>query len=286
MIRSTLCVALSALVAVSMAQGIVVVGPQNQIKELVFYRGSGGTEGTGTVDVVSVVDLGILPSGGRVIGAHDFDGNGFTDLVLEYDPDGSGAKPAGTFLWRFGTTGRIGVTQLGGVSGGYTVPVGVSDLNHDGNFEVIMQNPSNLNLKATEISKVAPYAAGTRTIVAGGKDEFTDVVGIADWNGDGNDDLLLQNPNTHELRSRYLLGFNSNRLSAVLHNWVFSAPQGKIFGAFNSYSIGTELIFFVESPDGVQPRAAYHMQDTDNQAQESIRGDDAYRSWPAVAVVN
>jgi hypothetical protein len=286
MFRPILCVALSALVAVSMAKGIIVVGPQNQLKEMVFYRGSGNTEGSGDVEVVSTIDLGTLPAGGRVIGAHDFDGNGFADLVLEYDPDGAGPKEPGTFLWRFGVSGRSGVTQLGGVAGGYTVPVGVTDLDHDGNFEVVMQNASNLNLKVTEISKSAPYVAGTRTIVAGGKDRFTSVVGIADWNGDGSEDLVLQDPVTKELRYRYLNGFNSNRQSDVLHNWAYTPPNGKVFGALNAFYNDNVPYFLVESPDGVKPRKGYEMLDTANVFETTITGDDAYRSWPAVAVVN
>ena len=269
-----------------MAKGFIIVGPQNQLKEMVFYRGSGNTEGSGDVEVVSTIDLGKLPAGGRVIGAHDFDGNGFADLVLEYDPDGAGPKEPGTFLWRFGASGRSGVTQLGGVAGGYTVPVGVTDLDHDGSFEVVMQNPANLNLKVTEISKNAPYVAGNRTIVAGGKDRFTDAVGIADWNSDGSEDVLLQDPVTKELRYRYLDGFNSNRQSSVLRNWQITPPNGNIFGALNTFYNSNIPFFLVDSPDGIQPRMGYEMDGTENVFQRNITGDDAYRSWPAVAVVN
>jgi hypothetical protein len=72
----------------------------------------------------------------------------------------------------------------------------------------------------------------------------------------------------------------------VLRNWGNNAPNGRIFGALNAYYNDNVPYFLVESPDGVKPRKGYEMLDTANVFETTITGDDAYRSWPAVAVVN
>ena len=274
------CVVLSILSGVlARGSGLVVQGPSGSLELLQFRVRSAST-------IETALSLGTLPTGGRVLTAKDFDGNGSVDLVLEYDPDGAGPRPAGTFLWRFSGETRIDVIQLGGVATGYSVPVGVCDLDGDGNFELMMWNPSNKSVRTVEILKAAPYAGGERTILVGGRDAFSQVIAVGDMDSDGHDDEILQDPTTKNLRIRYLNGTQGLSISATL---IDGPPPARLAGfvSFQAPSPGRPggLGFILESVDGVEPRHFWFMSNQNLSSVYDVTGDDAYRSWPIVAVV-
>ena len=262
--------------AVSSASGLIVQGPLGELVELKL--------------VVAHVDfsatLGKVPAGGRVLAAQDFDGNGSTDLVLEYDPDGAGPRPRGTFLWRFDGSKRIAVSQLGGIPSAYTYPVGVCDMDHDGNWEYVLADSVRRNIKVYEIMKSAPYSGGDQWVFPGGYENFSNVVGVGDLNADGDFDLLLQDPATKELRYRYRFGIGPSRLAPKA---LLDISPTKVVGEYNIFKgeLDEQIYsgYVHESPDGIQPRMIYTYRYGSLISIGQLRKDDAYRSWPIVAVV-
>ena len=271
-IRMFTCTLFIAGTSAAHAWHMVVQGPSGQIEDLVMLR----------AHVESAVNLGTLPLGGRVVGARDFDGNGSLDILAQYDPDGAGPRPQGTFLWRFDGASRIGVIQLGGVQSGYTKPVGITDMNGDGNYEYLMWNPDTHSVKSFEVLKSAPYAGGERLILTGGRGSFSKVVGVSDMNADGQDDLVLQDPATKQLRYCYFYGTSPMRVSPVL---TVEVPTVPIAGAVEALPpVWHYASIIVQSPDGIQPREIWVYQDVEQTDAYPLSGDEAYRSWPIVAL--
>jgi len=251
---------------------MVVQGPNREISDIMMTLGAFST----------ATAKGTLPLGGRVVGARDFDGNGSLDILAQYDPDGAGPRPQGTFLWRFDGATRIGVTQLGGVQSGYTEPVGITDMNGDGNYEYLMWNPDTHYVKSFEVLKSAPYAGGERLILNGGRGSYSQVVGVSDMNADGQDDLLLQDPATKQLRYCYFNGTNPMRVSPVVSDEVPTSPIAGAVAALAPEWLYSSII--LQSPDGIQPREIWVYQDTALTGRYGLIGDEAYRSWPIVAL--
>ena len=255
------------------ASSLVVVSQSGQIAEL---RLSGN-------HVVSAVRRGTVPSGGRIVGAYDFDANGSTDLVVQYDPDGAGPHPRGTFLWRFTGETRIGITQLGGIPGGYTEPAGTCDLDKDGNREVLLWNPTNHAVKAFEILNTAPYAGGERTIIPGGQGlNFTRVFAAGDANGDGLEDLILQDSTSGKLKVRYLSGRTTTAFGTPIDVPVGDFAVGYIPAA-PGFPNQWNILF--QSKDGVTRRDLLQFYLRDKVGDSYIEDDEDYRSWPIVGVV-
>ena len=251
---------------------MVVQGPNGEIIDLLMDPGS----------VSNITRKGTLPLGGRVVGARDFDGNGSLDILAQYDPDGAGPRPRGTFLWRFDGASRIGVTQLGGVQSGYTEPVGITDMNGDGNYEYLMWNPDTHSVKSFEVLKSAPYAGGERLILTGGRGSFTKVIGVSDMDGDGQDDLVLQDPSTKQIRYCYFIGINPIRVSPVYLDDVSTTPIAGFVAAL--YPDWPYSSIIVQSPDGIRPRELWQNQNLARNGVYDLSGDEAYRSWPIVAL--
>jgi hypothetical protein len=269
------------VVATSFAHGFIVVGPQHQIVDVeLSYRPGYETE------FDHAVDLGNLPPGGRIIAAHDFDRNGSTDLVLEYDPDGVGPRRAGTFLWLFNGAVRISVHQLGGVPSGFSVPFGCADRDKNGSFEYYMSYPDRLLVKGIEISATAPFTATAKPITGGPSRTFSSVVGIGDLNEDHEQDLILQNPTTKELCYRFFRHDVPGHLSPIYR----TIPPARIVGQTYLYElrgpdIPADAGFLIDSVDGLAPREWWYMHDGEFVWSLPIEGADAYNSWDAVAVV-
>ena len=266
-------IAISFLAASSSATSLIVVSSAGEIRELVL---------SGFI-ASDTVFRGTVPSGGRIIAAADFDANGTADLILQYDPDGPGNRPMGTFLWRFDGPSRISVTQLGGVPSSYTEPVGIMDVDKDGNYEYLMYNPANHAVKAFEVLRSSPYAGGERTVIAGGLGlSFQRVVAVGDTNGDGNDDLLLQDSSTLNLKWRHLAGVSTLSLgNPMVTNPVPGMPVG--VGHLGHPRTERPSVIF-NSPDGVAPREVWTVTGDNVIDYGEIRFDEAYRSWPIVAV--
>jgi hypothetical protein len=271
--RTLILAALMCFGVKSMAFSFILQGPAGELKEL---QGQNG--------VVKYFSRGHLPTGGQVIAARDFDGNGSTDLILRYDPDGAGPRPEGIYLWRFRGESRIGVTQIGGVPSSYTVPAGVCDLDKDGNSEFLMYNPTNHAVKAFEVLKMAPFAGGERTVTAGGQgDHYTRVIAAGDVDQDGHEDLILEDLETRTLKVRYLNGTSTTSFGNAL---LVNAPKGKAVGVayFGAPTILDPFVVY-ESPDGIAPRQYLRFDTPGLIDQGEITFDDPYRSWPIVAIV-
>jgi len=266
-------------VATSFGHGFIVVGPQRQIVDIELSPQLGLEN-----KVDRTVGLGTLPSGGRIIAAHDFDHNGSTDLVLEYDPDGTGPRPAGTFLWRFDGSSRLSVSQLGGVASGFSAPFGCADRDKNGSFEYYMAYPERLLVKGIEISATAPYVATFKSITGGPGSTFS-VVGIGDMNQDLEQDLILQNPVTKQVCYRYFHHGRPGHLSPIIRD----TPTSKFLGQLYLFEFreggAADAGFLLDSPDGVAPRQWWYIHAGDLEYSVPIEGADAYNSWSAVAVV-
>jgi hypothetical protein len=268
---------LSCIIASSFASSLIVTNRAGKISELKLNE----------LEVVGATDLGQLPVGGRIIAARDFDVNGSTDLVLEYDPDGAGPRVKGTFLWDFDGETRTSVKQLGGVSSSYTVPVGTCDMDKDGSYEYAMANPRTGFVKLFEITKLSAYDNSPRQIIAGGRGNFSQVVGIGDVNADHNVDLLLQDPASKRLCYRYFTSEGTSRLSKPLKDVPTQPVSGlydpfieEVGGEFETYS---GIVF--PSSDGISPRIWWYMMDLNHAGNNDFYGDASYRDWTIVAIV-
>jgi hypothetical protein len=187
-------------------------------------------------------------------------------------------------LWRFNGAYRIGVTQIGGVPSSFTVPVGVCDLDKNGNSELLLYNPINHAVKAFEILKNAPFAGGQRTVVAGGQTtHFALVIGAGDADQDGNDDLVLQDETSKKLKIRYLMGPNTSSFGNAMG---LDAPAGRAVGVgYVGAPSNRDLSVIYESPDGVAPRQRARIRNDQVMMQGELTFDGIYRSWPIVAIV-
>ncbi len=101
----------------------------------------------------------------------------------------------------------LGSSQLTTLSAGWAAQA-VADFSHDGSFSVIATDASN--------GEVAVYAFGgaqgtsllKKETINGLSASGYNVFGAADLNGDGYEDLLLQNPSTQQVMVAYLGGTN------------------------------------------------------------------------------
>jgi len=271
--RLALTLLLASLTLACAASGLVVVGPTGQLAELVMRNSN----------ITGTLSLGSVPAGGRIIAAYDFDQNGSTDLVLQYDPDGSGSRPQGTFLWRYNGEMRIGVTQLGGIPSSFTESAGTCDLNNDGNREFLLWNPSNHAVKAFEVLKNSPYAGGERNVIPGGLGlSFKRVFGAGDANGDLAEDLILQDEVTRQLKVRLLVG----RSTLSFGNPITSIDPTDVAVGVLKYPGFPEFwgVIFNAS-DGSSRHDLLILQGEDIFVSSTIEFPEIYRTWPIVAVV-
>ncbi|MEZ0326120.1 MAG: hypothetical protein ACAH95_09450 [Fimbriimonas sp.] len=235
----------------------------------------------------NVTNLASLPSGMQVLGTGDFDQNGTSDVIIRGDADGAGPTPVRTFLWLYLGSKRLRIVRLPNTASSYTIPVCMSDLDFDGSQELLVGNPSTSRVRAYEIP-IADLTVGS-TIVGAYSDQYTlpyhasysHTVGVGDFNGDGWQDLVLQNPSTGALRYRLLEGTTTLGYSKVITNDV---PAAKFLGVAQLFN--PRLGLLVDSPDGTGPRTFWDMNGTARLGVVDLLGDEAYRSWSVVGIGN
>ena len=253
----------------SPAHMFVTDGPE--LKKLTYYG----------LQLESVDALPNLPVGMKVIGTGDFDQNGTDDIVIRGDSDGTGPQPVKTFLWLYQGSTRTRIVRLQNPLIDYTEPLGCHDFDRDSNKEVILFNPTTNRAKRFEISR-ADLDNGLTSVTFTEKTSlpwnatFTKIIGIADFNWDGNLDLLLRNPQNGTIKYRYMNGLNSAWYSENRR-----VPLSTTFiGISGSPISGTGYV--VDSVDGVAPRKLWMMYDTHYGGEYEYTGDEAYRSWKVV----
>lgn len=246
----------------------------SQLKKLNFYD----------YDMRSTETLDNVPAGSNVIATGDFDKNGTYDVIVRGDADGSGPQPVKTYLWLYLGTSRIKVLRLQNPLLDFTEPLGSHDFDHDGNPEFALFNPTTNRAKLFELS-AGDIATGSGTLAYTEKislpynSTFTKIIGIADFDYDGLDDLLLRNPVTGAIKYRYM-----NGLATKYYSTNRKVPLTTQFIGLSHFF--TDIDGYVtESQDGVAPRTFWLMGGgggTTKIAEYDYKGDEAYRSWKVV----
>ena len=148
----------------------------------------------------SLVWLADQVPGWRLVTLADVNRDGTPDAIWQ------SVSTGGVFVWYLG--GPQGVTFLGGewittALPGWNV-VCMADLNHDGTPDLVLQNTSLGTMEVWHMGGATgttpPTQARLLPIVTPG---YT-AVGMADFNGDGNLDLVLQNDSSGEISVWYL----------------------------------------------------------------------------------
>jgi hypothetical protein len=269
--RRALLIALaSGLASMAMAGTVVLVGPTGEIRKNTFISGFALSEAG---------SLGFLPTGGRIVSARDFDGNGSLDLVLQYDPDGSGPLPKKCFLWLFDGNVRTAEVELGDAPTDFINPAGNGDLDGDGQGQYVLQNPATGAIRAYEVTAAAPFRISETFTLRPGVTTYTRVVGVGDMDRDGDDDIVLQDPATGKLRYRYM-----NRLAPQKAGSPLGAtPNAPVLGVCDARTDGE--IIMIDTPGGTVRRKVWFMR---NGHRESISAmwDPIYQKWSIVAVAD
>lgn len=172
-------------------------GPQEDQE---FYFGSfSSTNSTQVLEIVgtsvvlrnpdgSATNFGALEGNWKIAGVEDFNGDGFTDVLLR-----DGATGACAF-WMIEDGAISSVLGSGSAPNPWEI-VGVGDLNNDGNVDILLRDTNDGGVVGWLLKDgVYSSAAGT-----GYAPDPWDVVGVGDFNGDGTDDVLLTNTETGDV---------------------------------------------------------------------------------------
>lgn len=124
--------------------------------------------------------LGGIPSGMRIVGNGDFNGDGCSDILLR-DPNGALVE------WFVQNGQFAGSTQLGGVGGNIQVAA-TADFNQDGTADVLLRDTSTGAISIWTVNN--GQFAGSRQI--GGMGGNLQIVGTGNFSGNGENDLLLR----------------------------------------------------------------------------------------------
>ncbi|HUO88619.1 MAG TPA: FG-GAP-like repeat-containing protein [Rhizomicrobium sp.] len=143
---------------------------------------SNGTVGTN-------LDLGALPSGWKIIGSGDFNGDGIGDLILENTGTGELRD------WLMSNAGIASNIVLGTIPAGWTL-AGVGDFNDDGISDLLWRSTSANDIR---IWTMLNGGLNSNIQVANPPSDWT-VQGIGDFNGDGTSDIVWRNTTSGEVR--------------------------------------------------------------------------------------
>lgn len=159
------------------------------LEDLVFQNSNDGTLACWFMKGTDLLGAGLLAKGvgssaWRVVGFHDFNQDGHSDILFQTDA-------AVLAVWFMNGTDPVRATLLNkgtSVGGGWRV-VGVADFDADGNSDILFQNASGVSavwyMDGTTLLRAAPFGGGVAT---GAK-----MIGLDDFNNDGQVDVLLQN---------------------------------------------------------------------------------------------
>jgi hypothetical protein len=136
-----------------------------------------------------------------LVGRGDFNSDGKPDLVWQNKTDGS------IYLWYMNGTTRIGAAtpSISRLEDPQWRAVGVGDFNKDGRPDIVWQHAVNGTLSVWQMTGTTVNE--TVSIVPSGTTDLQwKVVGVADFNGDGNSDLLWRNMGTGDLAAWLMSG--------------------------------------------------------------------------------
>lgn len=180
----------------------------------------------------------------KVVGVGDFDADGQNDLVLQH------ATTRQIVVWLMtGTTLKTVVTPPNtvGLSTVWKV-AGVADFNGDGKADILFRNTSTgqlnvWNMQGTTLGSITTLSMGVA-------DQSWSIVGIADFNGDGQKDLLWQSNTTGLLALWYLQGANVSSTTLTNPSTV-SDTSWKVAGVGDFNSDGHPDIFWQNITSGL-----------------------------------
>ena len=137
-----------------------------------------------------------------LVGRGDFNADGKPDLVWQH-------KTIGTvYIWYMSGTSRIGATSLSisAVDPQWKI-VGIGDFNKDGKPDLAWQNAVDGTI-AISLMNGAAVTETTNIVPSGTADLLWKVVGVADFNGDGNTDFLWRHMGTGDLTTWLMSGMS------------------------------------------------------------------------------
>ena len=197
--------------------------PPFAVSPVVYRVSCSGTDTNGNLaSKVHIYDVFFETGVGGASWQSPQDGTGtstFTAIVPPYDFNGDG-KP--DLLWQNTATGELTVWYMGGAQGnnflgfnvlaasvpGWSV-VAVADFNGDGHPDLVWQNNSTGEVTVWYMGGAQGNSFLGYNILSAGEPGWS-VVGAADFNGDGNPDLIWQNTTTGEATVWYMGGLQGN----------------------------------------------------------------------------
>jgi hypothetical protein len=184
----------------------------NRKTSLLLEHGSGMLQAWG-LNGVTATGLNFTPSGlldpnWKIVGAADFNNDGYPDLLLQH------AVTGGLYLWYMSGSSLLSSTWLSPnapADANWKV-AGLADFNGDGRPDVLFQHSVTGLLAVWYMNGTTAYGSSAFT-PGGPTDPAWKVVSAFDFNGDGKPDLLLQNKTTSVLILWYMNGVNLSAAS-------------------------------------------------------------------------
>ena len=143
-------------------------------------------------------------------------------------------------LWHHQTTGDLYVWLMAGTSvssGAYLTPSrgtdigwqvkGVADLNGDARPDLLWQNQSGGEFSVWLMNGVTRCEHGVATTPAAMTDPQWQIRGLADFNGDGQPDVLWHHQATGDLYVWFMSGTSATRAARISHPRASPTPAGR-----------------------------------------------------------
>jgi hypothetical protein len=142
-----------------------------------------------------------------VIGVGDFDGNGVTDVAV---------NTGGTlYVWYYvlvsGSPLRVLESAIAPVPDGFNLSVGVADFDNDRQLEAVVQD-SGGQIRGLEVRADAPSLSQELNLGSTASFDYRRAFGVADMDGDGDDDLVIRHRLSNNNTVRYYLYDNAARV--------------------------------------------------------------------------